>query len=175
MFCVVPDAPSKKTFKSNPRLLNSFHVILLMNRQPELARPVNNHICNFHRLDLGILRFGDVGKLKKFFNGKEYDRDQASRMVLRLLGDVILNEKSVGHQLTVFVLEMSEHVRNSIVDGFCCVITDICEIRFLNTGNDLLHKSLIDSHHFSKQAHLLSVSYSNVRIHVGGCSVRDKY
>ena len=71
-------------------------------------------------------------------------------MICRLLGDLLALNKFVGHQLTVFLLEGSEHVRHGVVDGVCHTIENICEIRFLDRGNNLLHESLLDSCHLSK-------------------------
>ena len=66
------------------------------------------------------------------------------------------------NQLTVVFLEVSENVRNGIIDEIRHEIEDIREIRLLNCGNNMLNEVLIDSHHFTKNMHFLGVCDSNV-------------
>ena len=94
-------------------------------------------------------------------------------MVCHLLDNVLALKKFMGHKLTVVFLEVSEHIRHGAVDGFCCTIADIREIRFLDHVNYLLHESLFNSRNFSKKMHFLGVCDSNVIICVGCCAVRD--
>ena len=128
---------------------------------------------NVHGLNLGIRCSNGVGELKNFFDDGKDALDWALRMVRRLLDNVLSLAKFVGHQLTVYFLEVSEHVRHGVVDVVSRVISDIRNIRFLNRGNDLLQETLLYSRNFSKQMHFLSVRNLYVRIHVGGCSVWD--
>ena len=53
-------------FKSNPRLLNCWREISLVNRQSKLARTVNNHIRNVRGLDLGKRHSGDVDEHRSY-------------------------------------------------------------------------------------------------------------
>ena len=77
------------------------------------------------------------------------------------------------HQLTVVFFEVGDQVCHIVIDGVFRAIMAICEIRFLGGSDNLLHKSLFGSCHFSKQTHLLSVRNLHVRICVGGCAIQD--
>ena len=79
----------------------------------------------------------------------------------------------MGYQLTVVVLEVSQHIHHGVVGEFCSVIVDVCEMQFLDHFNDFLHKSLLDSRHFSKHTHFLGVCDLRVGISMGGCDVWD--
>ena len=103
---------------------------------------------NVHILNLGIRCSNGFGELKNFFDDGKDALDWALRMVRRLLDNVLSLAKFVGHQLTVYFLEVSEHVRHGVVDVVSRVISDIRNIRFLNRGNNFLHKSLIEFRHF---------------------------
>ena len=83
---------------------------------------------------LGVRRSGDVGELKKFFNGGEYGLYQVLRIVDCLLDDVFALEELVGNQLTVVLLKVSQHVRDSVVDIIGRAVADIREVRFLHHG-----------------------------------------
>ena len=124
-------------------------------------------------MDLVIKRYSDARKLKKLFDDGEYSRNRVSRVVCCLLDNVLAIENFVGHQLTVFLFEVSEHVCHGVIDGVFRVISDIHKILCLDRGNDMLHKSLFESCHLSKQTHFLGVCDSRVRIIVGGCSIWD--
>ena len=128
---------------------------------------------NVNGLELVIKHSSDVVELDKLLDGGEYSRDGVSRTLCHLLDDVLALEKFIGYQLIIFFLEESEHVRPGVIDGVCHAISDIREIHFLDCGNYLLHKSLFESSHFLKQAHLLGVRDSHVRIHVEGCTIQD--
>ena len=108
-------AVQKTSFEPNPRPLDFFHAIPFANRQSKLARPVNNHIRNIHGLIFRVQHSGDVGELEKFFNRGEYGHDWVSRIVDRLLGNVFALKDLVGHQMTVVVLEVIQHVRHSVI------------------------------------------------------------
>ena len=164
---------SKKLFKSNPRLLKFFHEIPLANCQPKLSHPVNNYINDVHGIGMSIQCSGVVGKHKKFFDDGKYGHDLVSRMVYFLFNNVLVIKMFVGNKLTVVFFEVCEHVHQGVVDGFCCLLTDICMIRFLDCGKDMLHKILLDSCHFLTNMHFLGVHDSHVRIHVGGCDNWD--
>ena len=93
-------------------------------------------------------------------------------MVGCILDDVFTPEELVGHQLALVVLEVSQHVRHSVVDWFHHPVVDIRKVRFLICGNDLLHESLLHSRHFSKQTHSLGVCDPHIGIRVGGFAAR---
>ena len=133
---------------------------------------MNNHLRNVNKLDISIRCSGDVGELKKFFNGRKYGHNLFSRMLCCLIDDVLALETFVGHQTIIALLEESDHVCNGVVDGVCCAISDICRILFLDGGNDLLQKSLLEPPFFLKQTFFLGVRSLHVRICVGGCAVR---
>ena len=122
---------------------------------------------------LGVRRSGDVGELKKFFNGGEYGLYQVLRIVDRLLDDVFALEELVGHQPTVVVLKVSQHVHDGVVDRIGRAIADIIEVRLFEYVINLMHKSLLESRHLSEQTHSLGMCDPHVGIHVGGCAVRD--
>ena len=50
---------------------------------------------------------------------------------------------------------------------------DICEVRFLKRGNNLLHESLLISRHLLEQTHYLSVCNPYDGICVDSCAVWD--
>ena len=79
----------------------------------------------------------------------------------------------MGNQVTVVVLEVNQHVCDGVVDRTSCAFADICEVHFLDCGNNFLQKSLIHSCHLLEQTHSLSVCNSHVEIRVGGCAVLD--
>ena len=94
-------------------------------------------------------------------------------MVCSLLDDVLSFNKIVRQQLTVVVLEVSQQVLHEVVDGFFHAIADIHKIQFLDCGNDLFHKSLLNSCKFSKQTHFVGVRNSHSRIIGGVFDIRD--
>ena len=106
----------KKLFESNPCLIDFCHVIPLSNCHSELSCLVNNHIIKIHGLNLCVQSTGDVGKIEEFFNGGEYGGNQVSRVVGHLLENIIVFRKLVGHEMTIVVLEVSQHVRHSVID-----------------------------------------------------------
>ena len=116
---------------------------------------------------------GEVGELEKFFDGGKYGRDWVSKMVHNLLDDVLELKEFMWHQLTVVLLALSENVRHGIVDGVCHAILDIREIIFLDCGDDMLHKALLNSYNFAKKTHFLGVCNYYVWVYVDGCTVRD--
>ena len=61
------------------------------------------------------------------------------------------------NQLTVVFLEVSENVRNGIIDEIRHEIEDIREIRLLNCGNNMLYEVFIKSRHLAKDTHFLVV------------------
>ena len=130
----------KKMFKSNPDLLNCCHTITLANHQPKLACPVNNHIRDVQGLELGIRCSGDVGQIKNFYDDGKYGRNWVPRMVCCLLDDVLALYKFVGHQLTLVLLEASEHVRHNVVTRVCHAVSDIRKILFLDCGKFVFEK-----------------------------------
>ena len=106
----------KKLFEPNPSPLDCCHAIPFANFQSKLARTVKNHISDIHDSVLCIRSYGNVGELEKFFNGREYGRDWVSRMVGCLLDSIFALKDIVGHQLTVVIFEVSQHVRHGAVD-----------------------------------------------------------
>ena len=101
-------------------------------------------------------------KINNFFDGGKYGHNRVSRMLRGILGIVLALEDFVRHQLTIFFLKISEYVSHGVIDGFCCAIADILEIRLLECGNDLLHKGLLDYCHLAKKTHFLGVHNSHV-------------
>ena len=97
-------------FETNPSPLDCCHAITFANCQSQLAHPVKNHIQDIHGLVLCVQNSGDVGKLKKLFNSGKYGCDWVSRIVCFLLDGVFVLKDLVGHQLTVVVLEVIQHV-----------------------------------------------------------------
>ena len=79
----------KKTFELHPRLLDCQNSVPLANLQPKLDHPVNDNVGNANGLVLCIGGSNGVGELKKFFDGRKYGRDRVSRMVRRLLDNVL--------------------------------------------------------------------------------------
>ena len=100
---------------------------------------------------------GDVGELENFFDGGKYGCDRVPRMICRLLDYVLSLGEFVGNQLTVVVLEVSDHFRHGVIDVVCCVISDIRKICLLNHGDNLLHEGLLKSLHLAIKMHFLSV------------------
>ena len=121
------------------------HAIPFSNFQYELSRHVKNDVSSVNSLVLGVRLSGDAGKIEKFFNGGEYGRYQVSMIVYCLLDDVFALEELVGNQLTVVLLKVSQHVRDSVVDIIGRAVADIREVRFLDCGNNLLHENLLHS------------------------------
>ena len=68
---------------------------------------------------------------------------------------------------------MTQQVRHGVVDLIFCLVADIREVRFLDSVNNVLHKSLLHSRHFSKQTHFLGVQDLHDVICVSGCAIRD--
>ena len=60
MFLVVIGVFSKKLFEPNPRPLEYCYAIPFLNRQFELACPVNIYVSYFHGLVLSVKRSGDA-------------------------------------------------------------------------------------------------------------------
>ena len=52
----------------------------------------------------------------KLFDGGEYSCDWVSRVVCCLLENALALKKSMGNQLTIAVLEVSQHICHSVVD-----------------------------------------------------------
>ena len=65
----------------------------LANLQPKLDHPVIYHVGNVNGLVFCIGGSNGVGELKKFFDGRKYGRDRVSRMVRRLLENVLALEE----------------------------------------------------------------------------------
>ena len=105
---------------------------------------------------------GDIGELEKFFDGGKYGRNWVLKMVCCLLDYVLAFEEFMGHQLTIFFLEVSEHVCHGVLNGVCRAILDIREICLLDCGDDLLQEGLLNSRHFAKKTHFLGVCNSHV-------------
>ena len=118
---------------------------------------MNDHVCNARGLVLHVGHSNDIKELKKFFGGIKYICDWFLRMVRRLIDDVLALDKFMRHQLTIVLLEVSENVSHSVVDGFCRVIVYIREISLLDYAKNLLHEGLLDSRHFEKYMHFLGV------------------
>ena len=78
----------------------------------------------------------------------------------------------MGNQVTVVVLEVNQHVCDGVVDRTSCAFADICEVHFLDCGNNFLQKSLIHSCHLLEKTHSLGVCDPHVEIFVGGCAIR---
>ena len=78
-------------------------------------------------------------------------------MVHHLIEYALVLKDFMWHQLTVVVLEASENIIHGVIDGISYAIEDICEILLINCGDSLLDKVLIDSYHFAKKVHFLSV------------------
>ena len=91
-------------------------------------------------------RSRNVGKLKKFIDGGKYGCDWFLKMVRCLLDDVFALKKFMWHELTVFLLVVSEKFIHGVIDVVCCAISDICKISLLDCGEDLLNEGLIDPH-----------------------------
>ena len=53
--------------------------------------------------------------------------------------------------MTVSLFELSEHVRNDVVDGVFHFIANISKIHLLDCGEYLLHGGLFESFHFAKR------------------------
>ena len=79
----------------------------------------------------------------------------------------------MGHQLTVVVLEVSQHVRDIVIDIIGRAVADIYKVRFLDHDKNLLLESLLHSRHLLEQTHYIGVYNQNVGIRVGSCAVRD--
>ena len=116
MSLIFLDVRSKNLFESNACLLECCHAIPLVDCQSDLSCPVNKNISNIHVLKLCVLSPVNVRKLDGLFNSREYSHDQIPMMVVCLIDDVFAFKKLMGNQLTVVVLEMSQHVRNGIID-----------------------------------------------------------
>ena len=134
---------------------------------------MKNDVNYVHSLVLSVRRSGDVGELENFFGGGEYRRYRVSRIVDCLLDDIFTLEELVGHQLTIVVLEVSQHIRNNVVDIIGSTVVDICEVRFLDRGHNILHESLLHSRKFLERTHFIGVCNPNAEIFVCGCAVRD--
>ena len=134
---------------------------------------MKNEIIYVHILVLSVQCSGDVGKLKKFFNGVEYGRYRVSRIVDTLLVGVFALEDIMGNQLTLVVLRASQHVRDGAVDRIGLAVVDIREVRALERGNNLLHESLIHSRQLLEQTHSVGVCNPHVEIRLGSCAVQD--
>ena len=100
---------------------------------------MKNYVSYVHILVLGARHSVDVGELQNLFNGGEYGYYQVSMIVDHLLDDVFALEELMGHQLTVVGVEVSQHIRDGVVDRIGHAVADICEVRFLGCGNNLLH------------------------------------
>ena len=129
---------------------------------------MKNDVSYVHRLVLGVQRSGDIGKLEKFFNVKEFGSYWFSSIVDCLLDNIFALEDLVGHQLNVVVLKMSQHVRDVVVDRIGRAVADNRKVSFLDCGNFFLHKSLLHYRHLLEQTHSLSVCNPHVGIRVGG-------
>ena len=79
----------------------------------------------------------------------------------------------MGNQLTVVVLEVSQHVHGGVVDRIVRAFADIRELHFLDCRKFFLHESLLHPHQLLEHMHYLGLYDPNVGICVGGCSVRD--
>ena len=64
-------------------------------------------------------------------------------MVFRILEEVLVLEEFLRHQLTVVFLEVSEHVSQSVIGGFCHAIADIPKICLLDCGGDFCTSSCL--------------------------------
>ena len=126
-----------------------------------------------YRLVLGVQRSVDVAKIKEFFNGGEYGCYRVSRILDNVIDAVFSIKDLLGNQLTVDVLEVSQHVHDGVVDIIGCVAADIHKVRFLDRGKFLLHKRLLHSRNLSEYTHSLGVCDLHVGIRVSGCDVRD--
>ena len=138
-------------FEPYPRLLDRRRKVTLAKFQLKLACLVNDYAGNVHGLVLLVGGSGDVIKLEKFFDGKKDGCDWVSRVLCRLLDNVLTLKEFMWHQLTVVLLEVSDNVRHGVLDGISHAVADIREICLLDCGNDLLHKSLLDYRHFAKK------------------------
>ena len=147
----------EKLFEPNPITLDCFHAIPFVNCQYELARTVKNDVRYVHSLVLGVRSSGDVGKLKKFFNGGEYGRYRVSWIVDCLLDNVFTVEELVGNQLTVVVLEMSQHVRAGVFDRIGRAVANIRKVRLLDRGKFFQHDILLHYHQILEQTQSLGV------------------
>ena len=147
----------KELFEPNPHPLNCCHEIPFVNCQSELARPAKSDVSYVPSLVLIAQRSGDVSDLEKFFNGGEYVRYRVSRIVYCILGDFFALEELVGNQLTIVVLEVSQHVRVGFVDRIGHAVVDIREVRFLDHAKNLLNESLHHSFHLLEQTHFIGV------------------
>ena len=79
----------------------------------------------------------------------------------------------MGHQLTVVVLEVSQHIRDSVIDIIGRAVADIYKVRFLDHEKNFLLESLLHSRHLLEQTHSIGVYNQNVGIRVGSCAVHD--
>ena len=95
------------------------------------------------------------------------------RIVDRILDNIFVLEELVGHQLTVVVFKVSQHIRDGVVDRIVCEVADIREVCFLDRGNNSLQGIYIHSRRLSEQTHSLGVCDPHVGIRVSGCVVRD--
>ena len=138
----------KELFEPNPRPLDFCHAIPFAYRQPKLDRPVNNYVRCVQSLVLVVRHSGDVAKLKKFFKGGQYGHHEVLGIVDNLLDNFFALEELVGDQLTAVILELSQHVRDGVVDRIGCEVEDIHKVIFLDCGNKFMHKSLLHSRHF---------------------------
>ena len=55
----------------------------------------------------------------------------------------------MGNQLTVVVLEVSQHICDGVIDKIGRAVAYIRELRFLDRGKTILNKSLLHSRHLS--------------------------
>ena len=134
---------------------------------------MNYHVCDIHGLVLSVGCYDDVRKLEKLFDGGKYGRNQVLRMLCHLLDDFLALEEFMMHQLTVFFLKVSYHVRHGVVDGVGCAVENIRKIGLLGCGDYLLHEVLLNSRHFAKKKHFLGVCNFHVVILVVDCFVQD--
>ena len=137
-------------------------MVPLANHQPKLYLPLNDCLGNVNGSVLRIGGYGDFNNIKKFFDSVKYGRDRVSRMVRRLLDNILALKEFMWYQLPIYVFEVSENVRNIVVGIFCRDISDIHEIFLLNCGDNLLEKGLLGSCHFAKNMHFLGIFDSHV-------------
>ena len=74
------------------------------------------HVVNVDRLQLCVGHPGDVSKLEEFFNCREHDRDQVTRVVIRLLDNNLPFQKLMRNQLKVVVLKVCKYTCHGVVD-----------------------------------------------------------